>query len=306
MIEPMALAIWDLDNCLSDDSGRIGTIDWSTNDPEKRYAAYHERCDQDPCCNRDLFNEVSMAKNLEPLFITGRPEAVRAKTIAWIQQKLGVEKPNLLMRPGRCELSSVDLKSMLLDKFLAAAGESERVIHAAYDDHKGIIDMYRARGIPAHLVAIHALDAYRNESELVRRAPVEELGPVQGAGPNPEHRLDAIRYAVDGLRGFSRARRKRPDAAEVLEKMAATFRERNSQYRDNSRMVPKLVQVLFPDCVPSHLVSEEEWHLFELILVKLTRFATSGLTHVDSIHDIAPYAAMIESILQSKQEGTYK
>lgn len=91
------------------------------------------------------------------------------------------------------------------------------------------------------------------------------------------------------------------DAAMILDQMADTFRQRNAVYGDNYRMVAKLVKVLFPQGVPSELVVTDQWHLFELKLVKLSRFAISGLTHIDSIHDDAVYAAMIESILHEKE-----
>jgi hypothetical protein len=91
-------------------------------------------------------------------------------------------------------------------------------------------------------------------------------------------------------------------AADVLAEMAQTYRERNKVYGDNFRMVAKLVAVLFPNGVPSELVVTDQWHLFELKLVKLSRFAISNLTHVDSIHDDAVYAAMIEAILTEKEK----
>jgi hypothetical protein len=90
------------------------------------------------------------------------------------------------------------------------------------------------------------------------------------------------------------------DAAMILDQMADTFRQRNAVYGDNYLMVSKLVKVLFPQGVPSDLVVSPHWHLFELKLVKLSRFAISGLTHIDSIHDDAVYSAMIESILHDK------
>jgi hypothetical protein len=155
----------------------------------------------------------------------------------------------------------------------------------AFDDHRGILDMYAGRfGIAGFMLKIHDLDAYKGEAQLSRSDGghqayldrTDDLGPRQGARPFPK------------------------SAAEVLRAMADTFEQRNGQYKDNSRMVPKMVRALFPDGVPSTLVSEEEWHLFELALVKLTRFATSNMTHIDSIHDAAVYMAMIEAILQRK------
>lgn len=91
-------------------------------------------------------------------------------------------------------------------------------------------------------------------------------------------------------------------AADILGSMSETFRARNAVYGDNYKMVAKLVKVLFPNGVPSELVVTDQWHLFELILVKISRFAISNLTHKDSIHDSAVYAAMIEAILFNEQQ----
>lgn len=90
------------------------------------------------------------------------------------------------------------------------------------------------------------------------------------------------------------------DPAIILDEMADTFRQRNAVYGDNYRMVAKLVKVLFPNGVPPELVVSDQWHLFELKLVKLSRFAISNLTHIDSIHDDAVYSAMIESIIHEQ------
>lgn len=95
-------------------------------------------------------------------------------------------------------------------------------------------------------------------------------------------------------------------AADILEDMAKTFRERNAVYGDNYKMVAKLVAVLFPKGVPPELVITDQWHLFELKLVKLSRFAISNLTHQDSIHDDGVYSAMIEAIILQQNEGEKK
>ena len=87
------------------------------------------------------------------------------------------------------------------------------------------------------------------------------------------------------------------NAADVLSKMAETFRERNSLYGNNYKMVGPIMNIFWPDGVPSELVVKDQFHLFELIIVKLSRFAISNLTHEDSIHDSSVYGAMIEAIL---------
>lgn len=96
---------------------------------------------------------------------------------------------------------------------------------------------------------------------------------------------------------------KTPTAADVLDQMAATFRERNAVYGSNYKMVGKMMAVLLPDGVPPELLHSDQFHLFELILVKLSRYAISDLQHVDSIHDAGVYCAMCESINLNQQQG---
>lgn len=91
-------------------------------------------------------------------------------------------------------------------------------------------------------------------------------------------------------------------AADILDEMAKTFRERNAVYGDNFRMVGKMMAVLFPKGVPPEVLHSDQFHLFELKLVKLSRFALSNLQHLDSIHDDGVYSAMIESIIQQKEQ----
>jgi hypothetical protein len=89
-------------------------------------------------------------------------------------------------------------------------------------------------------------------------------------------------------------------APDILMAAAATCRERSAVYGDNFRMIAPMVRILFPNGVPAGLVETDAWHLFELKLVKLSRFAVSGLTHLDSIHDDMVYSAMIEMLLREK------
>ncbi len=91
--------------------------------------------------------------------------------------------------------------------------------------------------------------------------------------------------------------------ADLLAKMADTYRERNAVYGDNWRNMGNVMLSLFPGGV--HLDTADKfkvWHLFELIVVKLTRFANSNMSHADSIHDIAVYAAMIEAAIKENEK----
>lgn len=93
------------------------------------------------------------------------------------------------------------------------------------------------------------------------------------------------------------------NAADILAEMANTYRERNKVYGDNYKRVGDVMVALFPEGVSITTAEEfNVWHLFELMIVKLTRFANSGLTHMDSIHDCAVYAAMVQSLIQQEEQ----
>lgn len=88
-----------------------------------------------------------------------------------------------------------------------------------------------------------------------------------------------------------------PDA--ILRQMATTYQERDKIYGDNMLMVQPIVEILFPDGVP---VFSTKMHILGLLLMKLTRFAVSDLTHIDSIHDLGAYAAIMESQIRREQQ----
>lgn len=88
---------------------------------------------------------------------------------------------------------------------------------------------------------------------------------------------------------------------EILAEMAKTFKERNAVYDDNYKMVGPIMGILFPNGAPHEVLSDNSFHLFELVVVKMTRLAISNLKHKDSAHDAAVYMAMIESIIQHKE-----
>lgn len=150
------------------------------------------------------------------------------------------------------------------------------------------------------------------DTVLLMRAAGDERGSVElktelikGLGTCSVMRFyddrEDVVAAVSALGIDARVLKTPVDTCEILNEMASTFAERNAVYRDNYTRVAPVIKALWPNGVPAELVTEDRWHLFELLVVKLTRFATSGLTHQDSIHDAAVYAAMIESDLRRKK-----
>jgi hypothetical protein len=276
-------AIFDLDNCLSNDLPRIPLIDWSQEDSDKRYAAYHDKCGEDDAGNLSVYRRVTATHT--PVFLTARPAAVALQTRAWISRWLGVSNPILMMRNTGDRRPSVDVKRWQLDQLTSHYNVALEDIKVAYDDRQDIVDMYNGFGIIGMLMSIHDVCAYKKPASDWPKAAalLKELGfPSKEASATTKPQVTA---------------------ADVLQQMANTFRERNAVYGDNFKMVAKLMAVLFPQGVPSELVTQDQFHLFELLLVKVSRYAISSLTHKDSIHDAAVYAAMCEAILTNQEKG---
>ena len=85
---------------------------------------------------------------------------------------------------------------------------------------------------------------------------------------------------------------------QILAEMIETFQERKKLYGDNYKQIGKVMEALFPNGVTLKTIKEHNrYHLFLMIMVKVTRLAQTNLKHKDSVHDLAVYAAMLESIL---------
>lgn len=268
--------IIDIDNCISDDKWRMQSVNHTVADLDERYYTYNIACGQDkPCYENIAVLSLLVEMGAHPVFITARPEMVRAETIAWLAQHLpfGFDSiGDLMMRPHGDKRPSPELKPALLQEWIDNnfADHSQKIpsvhfnkewILCIFDDRLDVLQAYVLQGYRAQHMFVH------------KDVSVDECG-------NPI------------------ADRVSPDA--ILHKAADTFKERNSLYRSNYKMIAPMVKILFPDGVPPELVVTDQWHLFELILVKLSRYAISNLTHIDSIRDTAVYAAMCESINEDK------
>lgn len=91
-------------------------------------------------------------------------------------------------------------------------------------------------------------------------------------------------------------------AADILADMQETYKIRSKAYGANFVKPRNVIRALFPHGVPSEVVDKTQWHIFEMVIIKLTRFADSGLEHVDSVHDSAVYCAIIEEILGNQEK----
>lgn len=86
-------------------------------------------------------------------------------------------------------------------------------------------------------------------------------------------------------------------AAEILEEAAKTFEERNALYKDNALMVRDVMHAFHPGGLFIQGDGHHLIHLWYLVIVKLTRFVKSGMSHKDSVRDAEVYLAMIEALV---------
>ncbi len=153
------VVIFDIDNCLSDDSWRIRLINWQEPDLQLRYHAYHCGLVLDKPANLHVLEQWAECRIA---LLTACPVRYRALREAWLREH-GVRFDWLLMRNNNDHRKSVAVKRT--QYLWLTSGEYDGVtsadVIAAYDDREDVLDMYRFVGVPhVHLLKIHDTDAY--------------------------------------------------------------------------------------------------------------------------------------------------
>lgn len=156
----MKVILCDIDNCIADDEWRIPRINWQKHGDE-RYHDYHLLSAWDRP-NKSMQQEL-LRRGEKIVFMTARPVAYRALTEHWLELVFQCGYPEILMRPNGHKGTSPEVKQQLLDWLTGGEyGISVQDIVHAFDDHQGVIDMYRRNGIPATRVAIHNTSAFHD------------------------------------------------------------------------------------------------------------------------------------------------
>ncbi|USN16396.1 polynucleotide kinase [Luteibacter phage vB_LflM-Pluto] len=208
-------------------------------------------------------------------------------------------------------------------------------IIGAYDDREDIVEMYHKEfGIKAYVLDKNGLRdsiglshaAARTTKENAGATSIEvnfqsigDISELTAKGAITADHLRELLAAKNVSVGYSvthdgnmniesilpadekvvepvRDRRSYDDVSDLLINMGKTFAERNKKYGNNGIKVGDVMKVLFPDGITVNSEADHRMHhLFNLVIVKLTRFVNSGLKHADSIHDLAIYAAMCEA-----------
>lgn len=161
----MRTIICDIDNCLADDGWRIPKINWHKTGDE-RYEDYHSLSGFDSPVRHVNGSVLPLWSGDRIVFMTARPVLYRALTEHWLKTIARVAPGfHLLMRPNGHRGSSPHVKQMQLGWLFdpnSNHGVRKEDIVMAYDDHQGVVDMYRSHGIPAVRHFIHSVDAFHD------------------------------------------------------------------------------------------------------------------------------------------------
>lgn len=275
------LNVFDLDGTLFDDRWRLDRI--KVAGPLSDYDDYHSGIPSDevyPNIARYVAEAIQRGEMVE--YWTARPFNYHRQTIEKLKREIDSGDFPLRMRSEGSKKSSVKVK---IDCLAYVLRHGDYRIINVFDDRQDILTAMREEAFNYNSMAQNKIAFTFN---LCKAGEV-----VQQLAIDPSATGQEETKAVE-------VEQSPATAADILDAMAATFRERNAVYGDNAVMVGQVMQVLFPNGVTLKTPEDYHmWHLFELKIVKLTRFAISGLKHEDSIHDDGVYSAMCERLVNT-------
>lgn len=156
----MKFAIFDLDNCLSNDGWRIPRIDWSAKSIDERYNAYHLLSGFDVPGNMAAFWKIAGRKDMNVIIATARPERYRPLTEYWLEL-CEIVPAKIMMRKDNDHSHSAELKRNFIDEICFEFRIIPEQIEFAFDDRPDVVEMYKRVGIrDAQVMAIHNICAY--------------------------------------------------------------------------------------------------------------------------------------------------
>jgi hypothetical protein len=260
------IIILDLDNCIANDAWRIPFINWGAKDPQERYHVYHALAHHDEN-NLDWVHREMREHGVDEVdayVLTARPVKYHRETKAWLDDHMpaSINVVGLLMRNDTDHRHSVEIKRQQMRHLQSHWDvDFDRVIFAA-DDRHDVVEMFRTYGVNGIVRAAH----------------------------------DVCAYTPPGLGQNARSR----TVPEVLRDAAATYEERNATYGNNWLNIGPVLAAMHPDGVTLRSAADfMRFHFLVMKVVKMTRLASSGITHQDSAHDLSVYAAMLESFNES-------
>jgi phosphoglycolate phosphatase-like HAD superfamily hydrolase len=138
--------IWDLDGTLSDDKARAHFVEVERG-RARDWRSYFDAIDTDPpiAASMEVLRAMHAA-GIRILFLTGRPEYTRAKTVRWLEANGLTEYDALLMRPEGETRPAGLFKADVVDRL-----RRDYELVCAFEDRIDVAEHLRQAGVPVFL-----------------------------------------------------------------------------------------------------------------------------------------------------------
>ncbi len=233
---------------------------------DRNWDAYHQLSQSDPPIEAivELVKTTAGSRDTEIMICTGRPMKWLKQTSQWLN-KHSIPRLAVYMRADGDKRSSAEVK----EGFLKAIREHYDVWFAI-DDQQSVKEMYERNGVVC-----------------LQPASLLDIPPEEGK---------------TGVIEEDRTTSQGADVPSILNDASLTYQERQGAYKNTYKLHGKVMAQVFPDGIT--LRTEDDflkYHLFVLEMIKMIRTACSGMTHIDSQHDLMVYAAMFEETMRGGQ-----
>lgn len=166
--------IWDLDGTLSDDKARAHFVEVERG-RARDWRSYFDAIDTDPpiAASMEVLRAMHAA-GIRILFLTGRPEYTRPKTVRWLEANGLTEYDALLMRPeGEYRPAG------LFKADVVARLQRDYELVCAFEDRIDVAERLRQAGVPVFLYGAGAEAA----AEALEVLDVRQDDLTSGADP---------------------------------------------------------------------------------------------------------------------------
>ena len=166
--------IWDLDGTLSDDKARAHFVEVERG-RARDWTSYFDAIDTDPpiAASMEVLRAMHAAGN-RILFLTGRPEYTRPKTVRWLEANGLTEYDALIMRPDGEYRPAGFFKAEVVEEL-----RREYQLVCAFEDRIDVAERLRQAGVPVFLYGAGAEAA----AEALEALDVRQDDLVSGANP---------------------------------------------------------------------------------------------------------------------------
>jgi phosphoglycolate phosphatase-like HAD superfamily hydrolase len=166
--------IWDLDGTLSDDKARAHFVEVERG-RARDWHSYFDAIDTDPpiAASMEVLRAMHAA-GIRILFLTGRPEYTRPKTVRWLEANGLTEYDALLMRPEGERRPAGLFKAEVVERL-----RRDYELVCAFEDRIDVAERLRLAGVPVFLYGAGAEAA----AEALEALDVRQDDLISGADP---------------------------------------------------------------------------------------------------------------------------